>query len=417
VRRALALLLLAPLACGPPEGPPDAGVDAGPELPTSFDADGGPDAGARLPELAPDRVLDVGVVPAPDGRTPAFAIDIPEGVSTFTVYAYGHAGHHVVLSSLTAPDGSTWISPDAPADLGADEAAVARGFPGPFFSPSRALASHREGATLVPSTPDLDLAPGRYAARLEVGVRAFVGAEFTVTPVADALRVLVLLHPDPPAAPTLDLALYFTGGTGLTAATATDDARFQAALAEVEARFAAAGVSIGETHARDIDPSLEIVVLEEDICEGGDLDRLMTLGDPALSGALPLFFVDRFQCLVFGGVDLGAGIGGLAGGAPGMARTTGTLHAGVAVATGPFLDEPARLGRVVAHELGHYLGLFHVVEDQRFGGPRVLDPIADTTDDPDEARDNLMHFLAEGEALTDGQITILQRAHLLREAE
>ena len=116
------------------------------------------------------------------------------------------------------------------------------------------------------------------------------------------------------------------------------------------------------------------------------------------------------------------GIQGFAGGVPGpILPSDRSVMVLSAIDNGggdlQFSTEETRLlAETMAHEVGHFLGLFHVVEDQRFGGPRVVDPIADTTEDATEARENLMHFLAAGEALTDGQASLLRGAHLIQEA-
>lgn len=69
---------------------------------------------------------------------------------------------------------------------------------------------------------------------------------------------------------------------------------------------------------------------------------------------------------------------------------------------------PSDLGRVIAHELAHYLGLHHLelyTDDNR----PIPDPIPDTT--PDE--NNLM---SRGTILTEGQVDVLRRSPLLEPA-
>ena len=68
-------------------------------------------------------------------------------------------------------------------------------------------------------------------------------------------------------------------------------------------------------------------------------------------------------------------------------------------------QRPSDLGRVIAHELAHYLGLHHLelhTDDNR--------PVSDPIDDTEPGTNNLM---AGGTLLTAGQVDVLRRSPLL----
>ena len=170
------------------------------------------------------------------------------------------------------------------------------------------------------------------------------------------------------------------------------------------------GVGLGAVTYHDLeDESLRTVVLEEDICEGGDLNDLLRASNDVGERAVNLYFVERYQCIFAGGIDVGQGIAGISGGIPGAPYARGTPRSGVAIATSVLLSEPDRMGLVLAHEVGHFLGLYHSMEDNTFGGPEIYDVIADTVNDPNEAQDNLMFYRAdESTQLSPGQAAVVR---------
>jgi hypothetical protein len=149
-------------------------------------------------------------------------------------------------------------------------------------------------------------------------------------------------------------------------------------------------------------------MLEDNSCRGGDLDELLAQAD--VDGALHLFVIERFRCVIGdGSLDVGEQIGGIAGGLPGPGPLARTAQSGVAVATGFAGDDPGRLGAILAHEVGHHLGLFHTKERSRFDAPDLFDIISDTPDDDDSAAANLMYFVAQEDlSLTEGQHEVLR---------
>jgi hypothetical protein len=129
-----------------------------------------------------------------------------------------------------------------------------------------------------------------------------------------------------------------------------------------------------------------------------------------------LFFVDRFQCMMFGQFDMGQFIGGISGGIPGMALARGTTHSGVAVSLAMFAQDPATTAVVMAHESGHFLGLYHTQENRMMlGGAAIYDNIADTQDTEAGAGANLMNYAAgTTTSLSAGQGFVMRNNPLVK---
>jgi len=184
---------------------------------------------------------------------------------------------------------------------------------------------------------------------------------------------------------------------------------FDRALAVVGDIYGQAGLRLGAVRRFVLEGDearrRSIVRSEEDVVDIGRLSR-----PPGPSAAerlsLNLFVVD--QILLAGGGVLGASAG-----LPGPAGRHGERGAGVVI-TAEVLGDVELLGRVVAHEGAHYLGLFHTTEAQAL----AADPVADTPEcaasvwnDPRRCPDagNLMFPFADvgGERLTAGQTDVL----------
>lgn len=395
----------------------DGGTDGGDETPakvrlpdglTPADPNDAPPIGG-LPEKLPEgvEVYDLGLVPVTDGLTPEIELDVDSVVYSFVVIGYAHDGVSVILNTATTPDGTEVVSNTEPPGLGTTQRQVARGFPGQFFSPNRVIPSRESGAFLVPNSPDVPFPEGTWTFQAGAYVQSISNQGISVTASNRPVRLFVLVNtaPERPEAGTLDLTLWFSGSGGITAGNAPDHTGLQATLDVMRDAYDAVGITIASIDYRDLeDTSLRTIVLTPDICEGGDLDTLFEASAPGESNRLNIFFVERFQCLMFGGAfDMGQGIAGISGGIPGMPYAKGTPHSGVAAATDFFANDPTQFAVVLAHETGHFLGLFHTEENNQFGGPTINDNISDTGTGQG-ARGNLMYFSAEGDTtLTPGQ--------------
>ena len=237
----------------------------------------------------------------------------------------------------------------------------------------------------------------------------------------------------------LDLNLFYVGAAGLRSEGDRGVPLMAAALAEVDRIFGQADIYLGEV--RQIEVAGELLErgtpLPDAAASAGfaqlrsqyqvlpQLPKLFELSAGAANCALDVFFV--------AGIDArgGGDVGGIAGGTPVAAGMHGTPGSGVVIAADVYVaaEQSQALGRTLAHELAHALGLFHTTEVDG----RVFDPLPDTPSCPIARDTNRDGALDAGECaafggdnlmfpttdatdtrLTPEQIEVLQRALILQ---
>jgi len=221
----------------------------------------------------------------------------------------------------------------------------------------------------------------------------------------------------------LDLDVFYVGVPGLGPEGDRGPPALAAALDRVDELLAPAGIRIGQIAQHEVPGTLgdQLGLVEEPIApdEPDELGALLSLGRGKVSPSLSLFIVrgtDPATLGLAGGIPVPLGVPGTAG--------SGLLISWELAAGDPEID----LGQVLAHELGHALGLFHPTE----GIGTVFDPLPDTPvcPLPDGAfflsredcgglgAENLMFFqVAPVDApneLTPDQAGLLSRAPILR---
>ncbi|PKN54124.1 MAG: hypothetical protein CVU56_28255 [Deltaproteobacteria bacterium HGW-Deltaproteobacteria-14] len=362
------------------------------------------------------------------GASAPITVEIPAGASAVTISVLGESAGMYGLSSWSGPDGGVLVI-----DGWTDGGGAAQGLC--LDCPNRIALSEGDFAAIAPNNPAATVVPGTHSF-VAFGVvpkpvsQNFQGlcgdGECTIldqfqcpkdcaaTPVDGDVLVSVYAKvvAAPPTGGVLDLNLHFTGAKGWTAATAPDDPELQGLLDAVRTIYGQKGVRIrlGEITYRDIDPSFHII----ETVQGADSDlmELFSQSEGAPRNAVNLFFVDEISAAQFGGAGV---ILGVSGGIPGPPLEPGTWRSGVAISVKEVEGAPAGVDTTMAHETGHFLGLFHTSE-QSFGfGAQIHDPLPDT---PENDESFLMFYTGAGDTLSDWQGRVMRSNPFVRhEAE
>jgi hypothetical protein len=232
----------------------------------------------------------------------------------------------------------------------------------------------------------------------------------------------------------LDLNVFYVGELGFGPEGPRGPPLVRDALEVVDAILGQADISVGEVRQIEVGGALpqrgtlfphgdaqqgfEVLRLRFGVL--AELPGLFRLSAGAGNSAVNLFLVRDIESRAGGDVQ------GEAGGIPGPPGMHGTAGSGIAIAAGTAGDA-ARFGRTLAHELAHFLGLFHTSESD--GSAR--DAFSDTpecrlaqdtagdglgaVDCAEFGADNLMFWAASGgTSLSASQSEVLRASPLLR---
>ena len=217
-----------------------------------------------------------------------------------------------------------------------------------------------EGFT-YPNAPSLRVTPGRY----------------TFGIVADApVDVEVSLHIKTGPSPQqgrFPLTLWFGANPYFDAATARNDPEFQQAVDRMKRIYADAGIEIAPIDYRDVaEPAASFYALP--LIDVDPLAEIVTeMIGPAPGEGFHMVLVDQFL------LDDGSGLYGISGGLPGAVGINQAPTLGVMTGLDIHFFEDGgldviELAATMSHELGHYLGLFHISEAEGTSH----DPLDDT---------------------------------------
>ncbi|PIE18184.1 MAG: hypothetical protein CSA66_05020 [Proteobacteria bacterium] len=437
-----ALVGLALVACGDDDsegtvGAADAAVQDGSSTDTAVAEDGAVGEDAMAADAA---VADTSVAPTGDvvtvtlldhepvvmanGLSEPVQVDVPENVVSVTVSVMGDADGMYGLGAWRGPDNSVLVTDGWTQGEGGGQGLC-------LDCPDRIALSEGAFAAIAPNNPQPELVPGTHVFTTYGVVPkpvepvkpdeppsgvchdgACTGLEPVTCPedcqpTPAAGEVLVSVHAKIASAAVvpdqgvLDLNLHFTGAGGWSATSARTDAEFQDLLDAVDTIYSQVGISLGELHYYDIDESYQHI----ESVQGADSDlmQLFRESEGSEPDALSLFFVEELSAGSFGGFGV---ILGVSGGIPGPPLVQGTHRSGVAIAVAEVEGAPAGHDTTMAHEMGHFLGLFHTSE-QSLGGliPAIHDPLPDT---PENDETYLMFNTGAGSLLSPWQGRVMR---------
>jgi hypothetical protein len=187
---------------------------------------------------------------------------------------------------------------------------------------------------------------------------------------------------DAPTTGTIDVQLAFGPESGISAATAPTHETIQAALSQIDESLSTVGVHLGKVSYRDAEGIPGTIDLGGPSCLGGlGTEQVFDLAPEAPPGVLQLLFSDHFKC-ESDGFDTGIYLAGVSNGIPGLPFAA---RDGMLITTNNMVTYPEDWSLILAHELGHFLGVFHTCE-----GIGACDNIPDTPEG-DAASGNLMY--------------------------
>ena len=286
---------------------------------------------------AGEQVIDFGTQSLSNGDAPLLSVDVPADAVSVTFEGTCGESDEVSLLSLEGPGGKVYANNQG------------SGGPVKWLPWRKTFSFHlpcgdQAGAQLVPGGGTY-----RFQLRRTSGASPF-------------MDVRVILERRPPGASTatrLPLNVFLATGITPTAATAADDANLQAMLEQVGQILGTQNLTLGDIDYYDIGNA------QFDQVAQGEEQQLLPRSSVASRVRLNLFLVNQ----VWGGnlLGLSAAVDG--------SKTNGTSMSGVISIYLP--GQPGANALVVAHEICHYLGLWHTVE-----GNGTWDPIADTPQCP-----------------------------------
>ncbi len=272
----------------------------------------------------------------------------PDGVVSTEVFCgpYGYGDNLATAAKITSPGGS-----------------VIYNWEDPYVTAMRVGTLDDMLPVLVSVSPDLAVEEGEYTMRLLMAVSNL--------PASVSCSVVNRIG-DVADNNTVDVHVVFVGVdgivAGMTAAGAESDDTMKSIVASLGDLWSDLGLELGEVSYEDFSGDVDTYTTVDGDEEFGNLLR------EASDGVHLTFFM--VQDIEFGD---GASILGLSGGPPGVATVGGTSKSGVVINVANAASNPDEVALIMAHEGGHFMGLFHPTEKSGEGH----DPLGDTPECPD----------------------------------
>ena len=316
----------------------------------------------------PEMITDFGEVPVVAAETEWLEVDVPPHGVSLSLEAIGPETALLGLLGLEGPGGRVYENEDATGLY--------------LWSPG-------EHGVLSQAIPNSDQA----AVQLVDGGGTYRFRFYLLSGSAATLGVRAIVHNRPNTindAGVLDLNVHLAPALGIT--DPVNETRLQQVLERIDEIFSQQGLRLGAIGYFQLDDDrFDRVTVDE----FGDL---LQESAAAPETRLNLFFVER---------TLSGGVLGVAARVPGPARN-GTQSSGVMVDYD--FGSASTAGHVTAHELGHYLGLFHTTESDGSHDliEDTLECAANGADDTcaTDGGDYLMHWRVldtPNPIITDGQ--------------
>ncbi len=341
-------------------------------------------ASVRIPILAgtvtPDseQIVEFGSVNLDSsGRTPSLTVSVPADAISLTLEAKMNStllfGSSIGLYTLTGPGDKVYENASSSGNY--------------IWIPGVDVFS-----TSVPNSDQSDVqlvsGGGTYTFRLRK--LQGIGSSMTVRAIIERRTE------DQKGLATLDLNVWLADGITPTAATASSDTRLQAVLTRIDQILETQGISIGDVDYYDVDDaSYDTVTTQTEFAE------MLQTTSAATENRLNLFFVE---------VAFGGGVVGVSATISGP-KLNGTGMSGVMAIYDGY--STSTIGLIAAHEIGHFVGLYHTVEQD--GSHDFID---DTLECPSSGTDSvcttpgggyLMHWQAVGgSTISDGQALVIR---------
>jgi len=336
------------------------------------------------------------------GRSEFLSITVPEDAVSFSINVVGSPGVFFAVDALRDPNDKQIVFEDwYSSPLNGKQPSVC------VICMNRIASGERAHSILVPNTPAVELVPGVYSFRIYAFMQGGSVFQPEFSPAVGQAEVSAVIKRSPTGPPkfgVINMNLHFTGAGGFNASNAPTNSRLKSALKTFATIYASAGIGIGKLTYRDIDESYQVV--DGFSGAGNDFETIakLTAGNPP---GINLIFVR--ELIAASGPGFGI-ILGISGGIPGPTGIQGTGRSAVFISTespeGPGASENDLIGATMAHETGHFLGLFHSSE-LGFGTQQLHDHLVDT---PENDLNNLMYYnsTSGGTELTESQAFVLR---------
>ncbi|MBF0411065.1 MAG: hypothetical protein HQM10_27255 [Candidatus Riflebacteria bacterium] len=302
------------------------------------------------------------------GKSSEVTIEVTEGVGSLQIEIHGnHEDFPIVEDFFRVEKGvikETLVTPKIPS--GADERLVRAaqqfsGAAGQFLGKNRCMCLlNRYASLVVPNNPNVKLSPGTWKLRVK---------DMGENKHERELRIRTILRTKSVsfARRILPVHFHFSGARGWSAENYLDNQDFQAYLSELKKIFLSANIDLRIDSAYNLNSSTGNAGNKMIIEDNDQLFNLLESGSATYG--LKIYLVDE---LMYGASGISAGIGG--------PTISSEFKMGGVVATLPDYGHINMFASALAHEMGHYLGLFHIKEY----GTVLQDQLSDTNPDDDQ---------------------------------